>query len=195
MERIRKKIQKIPERKRYIDFIAALFAIPVMATVLLINIGNLQNEKKDDPEASQPTQESVVIQPSNNNEAQDTEGSQQEDILQNNESCIKKVGPISIKYPAEGQTLYSNPVNILIDYDATEYCSVVWSYKINNTEWSEYTSNSISLFNPPQGNIQLELRVQSTASNDQTQLERNFEYKGPSQDTIIEEASSSAITQ
>lgn len=184
---IRKKVQSIPDRKRYIDFIAALFALPVMITVLVINIGNLTKDEGEStsPNSEVPSSNTIVVQTTPQDNTQ---------VVTPQERCTKKVGPIEITSPKEGQTVTSNPVNILISYDDTEYCSVVWSYRINNGDWSEYTSNSISIYNPPRGEITLDLRVQSTASQDSTQLERTFEYQGPTTDlspTIQESATPS----
>ena len=174
--KLRKKIQSIPDRKRYIDFIAALFAIPVMATVLIINVGNLQN--KDKGNTPSPESNTIVIETT-------PQANSTNQVATPQEACKKKVGPIEINAPQEGQTVYTNPVNILIRYDDSEYCSVVWSYRINGGQWSEYSSNSISIYNPPQGKITLDLRVQSIASQDQTELRRTFELAGSTQEASI----------
>ncbi len=165
LKKLRKKIHDAPDKKRYIDFIAALFGIPVLITVLIINLGNLQDKKDVEPNNPQ----TIVIE---------TTPGQSTTFLQIPPGCTKKVGPIEIKSPEEGQEVTSNPVNIVVSYDSQEYCSVVWSYRINNGTWSEYSSSSISIYNPPPGEITLDLRVQSTASNDTTELQRRFDYTG-----------------
>lgn len=172
LKKFRKKIHDAPDKKRYIDFIATLFGIPVLITVLIINLGNLQ-DKKDTKPTNNP--QTIVIE---------TTPGQSATLPQDPPGCTKKVGPIEISTPDEGQEVNTNPVNIIVSYDTQEYCSVVWSYRINNGGWSQYSSNSIAIYNPPQGEITLDLRVQSTASNDTTELQRKFEYTGSNNTNI-----------
>jgi hypothetical protein len=144
--------------------------------------------KKDKADAAQPTpaKQEIIIKevPSAGQSAQTTVT---EKVI-SPEPCKKEVGPVTISYPTQRQSVSENPVHIVIDYSDEGYCSVVWSYRINDGAWSEYSSNSISLFDMPAGDKKLELRVQSTASKDQEVLTREFIYNPSSPPT----ASSSA---
>lgn len=176
-------VRKAPDRKIYIEVVTAILTIPVMITVLVTNLNNLSEKKKDTAEAAQPSpvkQEIVIKEIPAGQSAQTTVT---EKIVTTEQPCKKEVGPISISYPLDKQTVTENPVNILIDYSDDEYCSVVWSYRINDGAWSEYSSNSISLFEMPAGDKKLELRVQSTVSKDQEILTREFNYAPSSTST------------
>lgn len=167
-------LKKAPERKHYLEFVTAALSIPVLLTVILVNVNNLNGEKKDatvTPPPSVAPREIIIREGSNSNST--------EKIVPTNDVCKKDIGPISISYPKEGATLNDNPVNFIIKHDSA-YCTVVWSYRVNGGSWSEYSSNAPSIYNLPNGPIKFELRVQSTVSSDQDSLERNFIYQGSS---------------
>ncbi|HRN96175.1 MAG TPA: hypothetical protein PLD54_01880 [Candidatus Levybacteria bacterium] len=176
VQKFKNWVKKVPDRKIYIEVVTALLTVPVLITVLVTNLNNLSEMKKDKADAAQvtPATQEIIIKdvPSAGQSAQTTIT---EKII-STQPCKKEVGPINISYPAQGQTVTENPVNIHINYSDSEYCSVVWSYRINDGQWSEYSSNSISLYNMPEGAKKLELRVQSTTSNDQELLTREFNY-------------------
>jgi hypothetical protein len=164
---IGKSLKKARPRKHYIEFITAALSIPVLLTVILINLNNLNNSNKQSP---QPASSPIIIKEGSNNSNVPSPAK--------SEVCKKEIGPISISYPKEGATITDNPVNFIIKYTDQSYCSVVWSYRINGGQWSEYSSNSPSIYNMPNGNVKFELRVQSTVSQDTDSLERNFNYQG-----------------
>lgn len=169
VKEISKSVKKAAPRKHYLEFITAALSIPVLLTVILVNWNILQNSKKDDTQTQpSPAREIIIREGSDSTSPTPTKP----------EVCKKEIGPISISYPKENSTVTENPVNFIIKYDSTEYCSVVWSYRINSGVWSEYSSNSPSIYNMPNGNIKFDLRVQSTVSQDTDQLERNFIYQG-----------------
>ena len=168
-----KTAKKIPQKKHHLDFLAALLTIPVLLSVIFLNYNNLNNLQKKPASPSPTTQEKqiIIVSPS------------QVPNAANNSipvpSCKKQIGPISIAYPSENQTVSDNPVCVNINYSDTSYCSVVWSYRINGGTWSDYNSNNPCLYNMPNGNVKFELRVQSTvAQNQQQTFTRNFVYSG-----------------
>lgn len=167
MQFIKKFIKKLQIRKNHLDWVAGALSIPVLLTVIILNLSNLNSQKKNSP--TQAPAEKVIVVPQNNN--QSTPGVEPTNVF-----CKKEVGPISITNPKEGETVTDNPLYITIKYNASDYCSVVWSYRINSSSWSEYNSNSPSLYNLPNGNVKFELRVQSTVSQDTDSLTRNFMY-------------------
>ncbi len=168
-----KKLKRMKLSKMHLDYIAGLLTIPVLLTAILINFTNLDKNKTVTPPpvggpTSSPNSKVIVItQPVNN--TQPTPDAQ---------TCTKSIGPISITYPTEGQNVSDNPLCINIDYSNNNYCSVVWSYRINNGSWSAYNSDEPCLYNLPSGSVQFQLRVQSTVSNSSETLTRNFTYSG-----------------
>ena len=88
--------------------------------------------------------------------------------------CKKEVGPISIVYPKEGTTISKDPVCLDISRTGEDYCAVVWSYRINGENWSDYTDKSICIYRLSAGTKNLELRVKSIVTGDETILTRTF---------------------
>jgi hypothetical protein len=175
-QKVKHWIKSAPDRKVYIEVLTALLTVPVLITVLLTNFSNLTKTKDSakNPEPS-PKQEIIIKQLPDTSNAPKAEATS---TTMTPQSCKKEVGPVTIAYPKEGDTISDNPLTISIKYDNDTYCSVVWSYRINGGPWSDYDSNSISLYNLPNGDKQLELRVQSTVTQDQDIITRNFTYTG-----------------
>jgi hypothetical protein len=182
---LRKISRGFTHRKHHLDLVIALITVPVLLTVLFTNLLNLQNKKNAD---TKQDNKPIIIRENSSN-VNTTPVVRTEKIIQTDSpSCKKEVGPINITFPEEEETVTDNPVCITIKYDNENYCSVVWSYRINGGNWSEYGSNSVCLYNMPKGNIKFDLRVQSTTSNDQTNLTRNFSYEGISTPSATESA-------
>ncbi len=201
-EKLSKRLSKIvhiaknaPNKKTHLDFIAALLTIPVLLSVIILNYNNLNNLQKSkitNPSPTAQEKQVIIVSPSQIPGATVNSPAPAP-------SCKKQIGPLSISYPSENQTVSDNPVCVNISYTDTSYCSVVWSYRINGGTWSDYNSNNPCLYNMPNGNIKFDLRVQSTVAQDQQQtFTRNFVYNG--QGTIATPsptptASTSATTQ
>lgn len=164
-----RKLKKIAARKHVLDYIIAIITIPVLLSLLITNILNLQAKNKAEEEKA--TETKVIIE----KEVVPTT-TEKQIIITPSESCKKEIGPISISSPKEGEDVSDNPVCITIKHDVEEYCSVVWSYRINGGKWSEYSSNSVCLYDMPEGDVEFDLRIQSTVSDDQETLSRNFVY-------------------
>lgn len=170
-EKIRKifyRIKNIKLKKIHLEYITAILSIPVLVTAILINVGNLTNKN----EKITPTPTAQVKFPPFQPQNQNTSPTAQ--------ICKKSIGPISITSPTEDQSVTDNPVCFIIDYSDTNYCSVVWSYRVNDGTWSDYNSNSPCLYNLPNGDAVFELRVKSTVINEQKILTRSFKYTGNS---------------
>lgn len=173
-EKAIKIAKKIPNGKIYFELITAALSVPVLISVLLLNYNNIANKPKPTPSptptpvASSQNKIIYVTQPVSNNSNNPTPV----------ENCIKDIGPVKISFPDEGQTITDNPISFDISYPDSKYCSVVWSYKINNGSWSGYTANNPVIYNLPNGKISFDLKVQSTVTQKEISLERNFEYNG-----------------
>lgn len=165
-------IKKAPDRKHYLEFVTAALSIPVLLTVILVNLNNLNAGNNQPTPTAAPTSAPQII-------IRENEGSNQNNqpTPTSPELCRKEVGPITITSPKEGATVTDNPVNFVIKHDE-RYCSSVWSYRVNNGSWSEYSSNSPSIYNMPNGSVRFQLRVQSTVSQDTDNIELNFNYQG-----------------
>lgn len=173
MDKLKSFLAKLKIRKQHLDWIAGLLSIPVLLTVIILNLNNL-TQKKETGSENKPT-EKVIIVP---------EVKEQAPPAVTSSVCKKEIGPISIASPKEGETVKDNPICIDINYDAQNYCSIVWSYRINNGNWSEFSTNSPCIYNAPNGEIKFELRIQSTASQSQQKtIIRNFTYEAESSAT------------
>lgn len=171
--KVLESVKKAPDRKHYLEFVTAALSIPVLLTVILVNINNLNATKKESaPTPAVTTQpREIIIREGNNQPIEKSVTAIPSEV------CKKEVGPISISSPKEGATVTENPVNFIIKHN-DDYCTSVWSYRINNGSWSEYSSSSPSIYNMPNGPVKFQLRVQSTVSSDTDALELNFTYQG-----------------
>ncbi|EKD86177.1 MAG: hypothetical protein ACD_37C00429G0002 [uncultured bacterium] len=157
-------------KKPQLEFFTALLTIPVLLTVIILNLNNLKaNDKKEAPKS-----ETIVIT---------QQAAKEKEVIVTKEACKAGIGQISISDPSENDKLEDNPVTIDISYEQGDYCAVVWSYRINNGRYSDYDDRSIALYNLPNGNIKFDLRVKSVVNNDQKTLTRNFIYSGSSTPT------------
>ncbi|MBI2033209.1 MAG: hypothetical protein HYT10_01970 [Candidatus Levybacteria bacterium] len=162
----------IHPKKSHVEFITALLSIPVLLTVILVNVNNLNAKNKAEEEATSKKNEIIIsLPPTIKEEKKDTP------------QCKPDIGPIDISYPHETDTVSDNPLNIDINYTSEGYCAVVWSYRINNGSWSDYDDKSIALYNMSSGDVKFELRVKSLISGKEKFLTRNFTYKSSIQPT------------
>ena len=172
------RIRRMRIQKMHLDYIAGLLTIPVLVTAVLINFGNLNKNNNKPIAAPQTPSPQVIIVTSAPNGTNANVAANQSAQPTPTPVCLTSVGPVSITSPTEGQAISDNPVCIQIDYSDRSYCSVTWSYRINGGSWSDFNNNSPCLYNLSNGDIQFQLRVNSTVSNDTTTLTRNFVYNG-----------------
>lgn len=168
------KFLALHEHKKYLEFFTVLLSIPVLITVIILNLNSLKNINKDTKTAPTPTQNgffSAPIERSSPSIAGQV-------VVTPSQPCKKELGPVSIETPKEGQTVSNNPVSIHISYDDQTYCTAVWAYRINGGDWSDYDDKSIALYNLPQGKIKFELNAKSLATKDEKTITRNFTYNG-----------------
>lgn len=175
IKKFKKWLKQTPERKVYIEVITAVLTVPVMVTVLITNFNNL-SAKKEAAKPSEPTKQEIILREIPSNNQAPLTNANEKQPAPDSDTCKETIGPLTISYPQEGQVVVENPVNIIIRYDDKTYCSVVWSYRINNGPWSEYSSNSIALYDMPSGEKKFDLRIQSTVSQEQELISRSFTY-------------------
>ena len=176
IERIKKWYRRLPDKKRYLEFITAFLTIPVLLTVLLNNISNIQKQQVMPSPTPAPTEAitknvtpTKIVTITATVSATPTPASE----------CLKQIGPIEIVYPEENDSLNANPICLDIVRQTNQYCGVVWSYRINGSGWSAYTDKSICMYGLEPGVKNLELRVKSIISSDEIILKRTFTAAGP----------------
>lgn len=177
----------LPEKKKYVEFVTAVLSVPVMLTVIIINLNNLNQQKansqKQTPqEKTTPIQIVITGEKPNTIQFETTPIPTQTPQLSlspspTNKACIKEVGQVSISSPRESEVITKNPVCVTIATQP-DYCGVEWSYKLNADTWSEYSDKNICLYNLSNGNHTVQVKVKSTASSDETTLQRSFVYQG-----------------
>jgi len=183
--KIRDWFAVLPDKKKYIEVITASLSIPVLLSVVLINYLNIQERRSNDkitstiteaPKDQSPTIITIIKEPDQNATPTPTIITSPTQSV-TKEECIKDIGPISIATPEENEAVTSNPLEINIQYDQGEYCSVVWSYRINNGNWSNFIDNDIFIYNMDSGQKTIELHVKSIVSNASKTIRRTFTYE------------------
>ena len=176
---------KIVKKKPYIELVTAFLSIPVLITVLLLNVTSLRNIN------SQPTPTPELFQGAKSFYAAPVGPELAPSAAVNQSPCKKSLGPVSITSPGENDTVTDNPVTINIEYDDDTYCGAAWSYRINGSSWSGYDDRSVALYNLPRGQVTFDLRVKSIVTDDEKSLTRKFLYDGKQAVVIPENPNSS----
>lgn len=177
--------RKLPERKQYIEFFTAILTVPVLLTVIILNVSSLRDKNKDkEPQPTPPPVREIVITQPGEQQTPNTSATAA--------PCVEEIGPIAIDNPSENEAVTDNPVQVSINYKKGNFCAVVWSYRINGGRWSDYDDNSVALYNLPQGNVKFDLRVKSVVTGEEKSLTRNFTYRGTNTVPTEPVASSSA---
>lgn len=168
MGKIRRFFSGVTGKKHHVEFFTALLSIPVLLTVITLNLSNLNASKKVEPS---PKPNQIIISLPTNKQTLVTNAPTKP-------ACLPGIGNVSISYPREGDIISDYPVAVTVSYEAKGYCAVVWSYRINGGSWSEFDDKSVALYDLPSGNITLDLRVKSVINGGgDTTLSRTFTYK------------------
>ncbi|PJE62607.1 hypothetical protein COU88_04085 [Candidatus Roizmanbacteria bacterium CG10_big_fil_rev_8_21_14_0_10_39_6] len=172
--RLKNWFSKLPDKKKYLELITAFLTIPVLLTVLLTNVSRIKEtttpQTKTESPATSPTNEIIIreitkiVEPTS----------------ESTNACIPEIGIVSIARPKDGEIITQNPFSIDIEYKNSQYCPVVWSYRINGSNWSVFTDKSIDIYNLESGQKKLEVKVRSTISKEEKILSRDFIYDTPS---------------
>ncbi len=164
--------REIPNKKPYIEFFTAVLSIPVLLTVILLNVNSLRQDKKATTPTPQPEKIFVTVADSGKT------------VTTSTGPCKAGLGDISIDSPDENDVVTDNPVTMDINYEQGSYCEAVWSYRVNGGKWSDYDDKSVALYNLPQGKIKFELRVKSVVNSATRNLTRSFVYQGDSDQKV-----------
>jgi hypothetical protein len=168
MENVRKIVTALPEKKRYAELITAVLSVPVLITVLMLNISNLHKDPKNsiaNVPLSTPSPSISTPTPTLTSTPIMTMAPQQ---------CIQAVGPVIIVSPKEDEQVTRDPICLEIERASSNYCGIVWSYRINNGSWSDYMDKSICLYNLSGGKKTIDVRVKSIIGVDQIMMTRTI---------------------
>ncbi|MBI5044366.1 MAG: hypothetical protein HZC02_00360 [Candidatus Levybacteria bacterium] len=175
--KIRYSYRSLPDKKQYVEFFTALLTVPVLLTVIILNLNNLKgNQKANAPTATPEANRPIFVTVAKGSDESPSPTPQ-------NTVCKKGIGPIAISSPEEGDVISESPIQVSINYQQEDFCSVVWAYRINNGRFSDYDDRSIALFNPPKGTINFQLKVKSIVTGEEKILNRTFTYNGSNIDT------------
>lgn len=191
LDKFKKWYRSLPDKKVYFELLGAVLTIPVLLTVILLNVSNLNGDKKNTP-APTPQVIRVVEQSPNTVTTVPAEvgGSQR---VSPQQVCKREVGPVTISSPQEGQVMNSNPVCVTISYKTGEYCGVEWAVKIDNAQYSPYDSKDVCFYNISSGSHTVSVKVRGKEGGEEIILQRNFQTAGSSQPTPA--TTSAALTQ
>lgn len=167
--------ENLPEKKKHIEFISALLTVPMLVTVILLNLNNLNGSKNTATTPTPITTTNPVIEivvPSNATPTSEKINSPTP------LKCKNKIGVVEISSPEDDELISKDPVNIEISYDDKGiYCPILWSYRIDEGKWSDFTDKSISLYNLISGRKKLEVKIKSVGSNEEIILKKSFYYE------------------
>jgi len=172
------KWKALPDKKRYIELITAALSIPMMLTVILVNMNNIKSQKEDKTTQTATTTPIQVVIDNPNNTATNSSiiPTIVSTIAPTKTECKKDIGNIEIISPQEDEIITSDNLCINISTD-DKYCAVNWSYRLNNGNWSEFNNKDICLYNLTAGKKQLQIKIKSTVIDKTITLERNFIYQ------------------
>lgn len=174
LDKIKKWYRSLPDKKVYFELLGAVLTIPVLVTVILLNLNNLNGGKKNEPA---PTPQIIRVV----EKAQNTVTSVPADVGSNQRvspqaACKKETGPVNISSPQEGEVTSKNPVCITIAYKTGEYCGIEWAIKIDNNAYSEFADKDVCFYNLSPGSKSVNVKVRSLEGGDELILQRNFTY-------------------
>ncbi|NCU31976.1 MAG: hypothetical protein EOM23_03350 [Candidatus Moranbacteria bacterium] len=193
--RIKNWYQNLPDKKKYIELISAALTVPMLLTVIIINLNNIKNQNQttttDTSSSTTPIQ--IVITGTQDQENKNPPPTEKSSPTATGSitptstptstptptSCINEIGPIEILSPQEGEIISTSNVCLNISTDS-KYCQLVWSYKLDDDDWSEFNSNDICFYNLDSGSKQLQIKFKNTSTGNTVTLVRNFTYQNPS---------------
>lgn len=173
--------RQLPDKKKYVEFVSAILSVPVLVTVILINMNNLTHKdtaKSTDKLTPSYIPSVTVIREEKLVTPTPGKTTPTPDSI-TPVACQKAVGPVVIASPQENQVISDDYVSIDISAQTPGFCPVEWSYSLDGATWSNYSNKNISLYNLNTGNHQINIKVKSTESNDEITLRRTFYYDNP----------------
>src|SRR5436190_22001427 len=102
IDKLTKSVTKALEKKPYLELITVVLTIPVLITVIILNISNLL--PKPGKATSTPTPEKQNQTVIHEREVTTVEKVITQPPAKNPEQCTKGIGPIEVSFPQEGDT-------------------------------------------------------------------------------------------
>lgn len=161
LQKTKEVVNKLHKAKPHLDYVAALLTIPVLITAIIINVTNLQNRSKATPTPTPVTQARTY-----GNTGIQTVKVTSAPPPTDRPGCTPGIGNISIDSPQNGDVVNTNPICINISYQSQNHCGVVWAYRINGGPLSDYSNNSVCLYNVPAGPVSFSLQAKSLVNSD-----------------------------
>lgn len=197
--RLKNWYQNLPDKKKYLELFSAALTIPMLLTVIIINLNNINGQKKTSTAETSsttttpiqiiitgsPEQDNKTPPPTKNSSLTPTvtpTSTATPTPSPTSTSCIQEIGPIEILSPQEGEIITTDQVCLNIS-TSSKYCPLVWSYKLDSGSWSEFNSNDICLYNLDNGSKQLQIQFKNISTNKTITLARNFTYQQASNTT------------
>lgn len=184
----------LPDKKKYVEFISAALTIPMLLTVILINLNNIKNQSKPttaNTTSTTATPIQIVITGSPGTNQPEPSTPQITSLpttipsptltlapTPSTTACLQEIGPIEILSPQEGEIIATDKVCINVSTDS-KYCPLVWSYQIDSDTWSDFSNNNICLYNLSNGPKKLQIRFKNPTTSKTLTLGRNFIYQNP----------------
>ena len=176
--KIKNWYQALPDKKRHVELITALLSVPMMTTVILVNLNNIKAQKNKTESSNSITPIQVIVDSQTPNTATASEiiNKITPTPTATKPECKKDIGPIEILSPQESEIVTTSNVCINISTDP-KYCPVTWSYRLGTDNWSDFNNNDICLYNLTSGKKQLQIKIKSTVTDKIITIERNFTYQ------------------
>jgi len=189
---IKKWYLALPDKKRHIELVTAALSVPMMVTIIMVNFFNIKKTNQTAPAAASTPIQVIVQNPSSTNSANPeptkdfspkATGTMTPTTTPTSTptptsfACKKDIGEIEILSPQDGQIITKDNICINISTDSN-YCPVTFAYKLDNSDWSEYTTNnSLCIYNLTAGQKTLQIKVKSTAVDKSVTIQRTFTYQ------------------
>lgn len=188
LAKIKNWFHSLVDRKKYLEIVSAFLTIPMLITVIIVNTNNIKNQKNRQTPDSGTTPIQVII---TGNPQEDTISPKQETLpldrvtptapptstpTPTSVSCLQEIGPIDINSPQEGEIITTNNVCLNIS-TSSKYCPLVWSYKLNDDNWSDFSHNNICFYNLSNGQKQLQIKFKNPTTGQTVTIARNFTYQ------------------
>lgn len=190
IDKFRKWYRSLPDKKVYFELLSAVLTIPVLVTVIMLNLTNLTGNKKNDPSPTPQIIKVIEQAPANNTITSVPVDAGANQRVSPQAACKKEIGPVNISSPQEDQVMESNPVCITVAYKTGEYCGIQWAVKIDGNMYSDFADKDVCFYNLSSGDHTASVKIRSKEGSDELILQRNFQYGSGSTATT-----SAALTQ
>jgi len=189
IQKTKKWYSNLPDKKKYFELMTAMLSVPMILTVIIVNLNSINRNKQTTTTAAVTTAPVQIIvespatgsgninPPSNDKQPKTTiTPTPTLNLTPTSTTCKQGVGTVEISSPQEDEVITSDNVCISISTDS-DYCGVSWAYKLDDGDWSNFTNQDICLYNLSVGEKSLQVKIKSDVVDKTVTLARNFIYK------------------